>query len=91
MPFYSIERINVSLNEPFEDGEHILYVNGAYRGDDEIGKLMHDFSCSNPDDMIDGDMAEVARYYKENEEGCKRSCVTSVMHGPKRSGEGSYV
>lgn len=91
MPFYSIERINVSLNEPFEDGEHILYVNGAYRGDDEIGKLMHDFSCSNPDDMINSDMAEVARYYKENEEGCNRSCVTSVMHGPKRSGEGSYV
>ena len=80
LPFYSIERINVSLNEPFEDGEHILYVNGAYRGDDEIGKLMHDFSCSNPDDMINSDMAEVARYYKENEEGCKRSCVTSVMH-----------
>lgn len=91
LPFYSIERINVSLNEPFEDGEHILYVNGAYRGDDEIGKLMHDFSCSNPDDMINSDMAEVARYYKENEEGCNRSCVTSVMHGPKRSGEGSYV
>ena len=62
LPFYSIERINVSLNEPFEDGEHILYVNGAYRGDDEIGKLMHDFSCSNPDDMINSDMAEVARY-----------------------------
>ena len=74
MPFYSIERINVSLNEPFEDGEHILYVNGAYRGDDEIGKLMHDFSCSNPDDMINSDMAEVARYYKENEEGVEAMC-----------------
>ena len=74
LPFYSIERINVSLNEPFEDGEHILYVNGSYRGDDEIGKLMHDFSCSNPDDMIDGDMAEVARYYKENEEGVEAMC-----------------
>ena len=74
LPFYSIERINVSLNEPFEDGEHILYVNGTYRGDDEIGKLMHDFSCSNPDDMINSDMAEVARYYKENEEGVEAMC-----------------
>ena len=30
---------------------HILYVNGKYRGDDEVGKLMHDFSCTDPDDM----------------------------------------
>ena len=30
---------------------HILYVNGKYRGDGEVGKLMHDFSCTDPDDM----------------------------------------
>lgn len=30
----------------FGDGSHILYVNGKYRGNDEIGKLMHDFSCT---------------------------------------------
>ena len=35
----------------FGDGSHIIYVNGKYRGNDEIGKLMHDFSCTNPDDM----------------------------------------
>ena len=33
------------------DGSHIIYVNGKYRGNDEIGKLMYDFSCTNPDDM----------------------------------------
>lgn len=32
-------------------GEDVLYVNGKYRGDDEVGKLMHDFSCTDPDDM----------------------------------------
>ncbi len=32
----------------FNDGEHILYVDGEYRGDDEIGDLMHDFNCSDP-------------------------------------------
>lgn len=26
-------------------------MNGKYRGDDEVGKLMHDFSCTDPDDM----------------------------------------
>ncbi len=40
--FYPIERINLSTNELFNDGEHILYINGSYRGDDELGRLMHD-------------------------------------------------
>ena len=49
----------------FGDGSHILYVNGKYRGNDEIGKLMHDFSCSNPDDMNYEALAKKARYYKQ--------------------------
>jgi len=74
LPMYPIERMNVLLDKPFADGEHILYVNGAYRGDDDIGKLMHDFSCANPDEMIDSDMAEVTRYYKESEKGVATMC-----------------
>ena len=66
LPVYPVERMNVHLNVPFNDGGHILYVNGAYRGDDDIGRLMHDFLCSNPDDMYDSDMAEAARHCKEN-------------------------
>lgn len=74
LPFYPIERMNILLDKAFEDGEHILYVNGAYRGNDEIGKLMHDFSCSNPNDMIDEDMAAATRYYKETEKGVETVC-----------------
>ena len=74
LPFYPIERMNMAINEPFGDGEHILYVNGAYRGDDEIGKLMHDFSCSDPDDMFNEDLADKTRYFKETEEGVEVVC-----------------
>ena len=35
---------------------------------------MHDFTCSNPDDMIDRDIANIARYYKETEEGVQEMC-----------------
>jgi hypothetical protein len=69
-----VERINVALGESFGDGEHILYVNGAYRGEDEIGHLMHDFSCPDPDDMLDKDFAKVSKYYKENQEGVEAMC-----------------
>ena len=64
----------MATGELFGDGEHILYVNGTYRGDDEIGNLMHDFSCSDPDDMINQDLADRTRYYKENEEGVLTVC-----------------
>lgn len=73
-PFYRIERMNLDADISFDDGEHILYINGTYRGDDEIGNLMHDFCCSNPNDMKDKDMADITRYYKETEEGVSAVC-----------------
>lgn len=72
--FYPIERVNMSTNELFNDGEHILYVNGQFRDDSDIGKLMHDFFCWNPDDMNFDLLKETARYYKENPEGVEIMC-----------------
>ena len=53
----------------FGDGSHIMYVNGKYRGNDEIGKLMYDFSCTNPEDMNYEVLAKKARYFKQDEKG----------------------
>lgn len=50
---------------PFEDGLHILYVNGEYRGKDSLGDLMHDSSCPNPDDMKYEELVKKVRYYKQ--------------------------
>lgn len=58
----------------FGDGSHILYINGKYRGNDEIGKLMHDFSCTNPDDMNYEALAKKARYFKQDEKGVATLC-----------------
>ena len=60
--------------ELFGDGSHIIYVNGKYRGNDEIGKLMHDFSCTNPDDMHYEALANKARYFKQDEKGVAAMC-----------------
>ncbi|MDE7477767.1 MAG: Rpn family recombination-promoting nuclease/putative transposase [Lachnospiraceae bacterium] len=73
-PLYPIERMNLTAGNFFEDGEHILYVNGEYRGDSELGKLMHDFNCMNADDMNFELVAERTRYFKENPEGVSRMC-----------------
>ncbi len=58
----------------FGNGSHILYVNGQYRGNDEIGKLMHDFSCTNPDDMNYEVLAKKAMYFKQDKEGVSVMC-----------------
>lgn len=74
-PIYPVERY-ITIGEEkvlFGDGSHILYVNGKYRGDDEVGKLMHDFSCTDPDDMNYEILAKKARYFKQDEKGRKRS------------------
>ena len=71
---YLIERINLTINRPFEDGEHILYVNGEYRGKSDLGKLMHDFNCTNAADMNYEIMAERTRYLKENPRGVNEMC-----------------
>ena len=75
-PIYPVERY-VAIGENkvlFDDGSHIIYVNGKYRGNDEIGKLMHDFSCTNPDDMNYEALAKKARYYKQDKKGVAAMC-----------------
>ena len=75
-PIYPVERyVTIGDNKVlFGDGSHILYVNGKYRGNDEIGKLMHDFSCTNPDDMNYEVLAKKARYFKQDKEGVATMC-----------------
>ena len=69
-----IERINFDTGKPFEDGEHILYVNGEYRGESNLGKLMHDFNCTQASDMNFELMADRTRYLKENPKGVSEMC-----------------
>ncbi len=75
-PIYPVERyVTIGNNKVlFGDGSHILYVNGKYRGNDEIGRLMHDFSCTNPNDMNYEALAKKARYFKQDEEGVAVMC-----------------
>ncbi len=75
---HRIERVDMdSEGKPlFGDGEHILYVNGAYRGDSDIGRLMHDFCCDNPDKMYFDLIRTSAKYYKEDKKGV--STMSSV-------------
>ena len=74
-PIYFIERQIVNIGEPFDDGEHIIYVNGAARnGTTSLSRLMHDFFCTDPDDMHYKTLADKARYFKKDEKGVAAMC-----------------
>lgn len=74
LPMYHINRIIEETGEKFGDEAHILYVNGAYRDESPIGILMHDFSCTDPDDIQYKTLAERVRYFKEDEKGVAAMC-----------------
>jgi hypothetical protein len=71
---YPVNKMLGGISIPFEDRQHILYVNASYKGDDDIGRLMHDFLCSDPDDMYTEMLAEKARYLKTDPKGVDIMC-----------------
>lgn len=73
-PIYHIDRYIKEAEEYFNDGSHIIYVNAAYKADTELGKLMHDFSVTEPDDMNFKVLANAANYYKRTRRAY-RLCV----------------
>ena len=69
LPVYHIDRCVKETGKDFGDGSHIIYVNGRYEGDDEMGRLMHDFKSTRSSDMYNAELAKGLRQYKETEEG----------------------
>lgn len=75
LPMYHIERIIRESGTLFNDGSHIIYVNGAYRNDeDPVGQLMHDFRSTKASDMFYSELAKQVRYFKETEGGQQKVC-----------------
>lgn len=74
LPLYHIDRTCIETGKSIEDEAHIVYVNGTYVGDSEIGKLIHDFKCTDADDMYYALLARKVRFYKEDEKGVAIMC-----------------
>ena len=68
------EQVEKETGESFEDGAHIIYVNSQIKNETELGKLMHDFSCTNAEDMNYSVLADRVRYFKEDEKGVSTMC-----------------
>ena len=69
LALYRYDRYCEQKEEYLEDGTLIIYVNGQYRGNDSLGKLMSDFNCTNADDMVYTELAEWVVLYKKRKDG----------------------
>lgn len=74
-------------NLPFDDGCNIMYINGDYRGDNSLGKLMHDFSTPNADEMFFDELASKVRFHKQDEQGVEMASKIVEEYGDIRAAE----
>jgi hypothetical protein len=80
---YKIERKFLDNNDLFNDGNHIIYVNGEYDGNDALGKLIHDFKCKDYKEMYYKELREGVKYFKE-EEGREEMCESIENYANKK-------
>ena len=92
LPVYRVTKILNIQDElgnslPFDDDCNIMYINGEYKGDDPLGKLMHDFSTSNADEMFYKELADRMRFLKQDEEGIEMASKIVEEYGDIRAAE----
>lgn len=91
LPIYTINRYIEEANmTPFEDKAHIIYVNGDYDDDSPLGKLMHDFKCTQPKDMYYPNLAERAHYLKDTEGGYDNMCKIMEESNKEAARQNTY-
>lgn len=73
-PIYHVDKTVRETGKPYDDGSYTIYVNGTYKGNDDFGKLAHDFNCKKADDIYFKPLAEGVRHFKETEEGRDTMC-----------------
>ena len=74
-PIYYIERTIRGDDVQFDDGSHIIYVNGSKKTKDTaLGKLMSDLYCKDASEMCYEELSGRVRQFKETEEGVNDMC-----------------
>ena len=73
-PVYHIDRTIKETGAEFGDRAHIIYANGAYRGESDIGRLMADFRTADPKEMHFSALADRVKSLKYSERGVRNMC-----------------
>ena len=94
LAIYRADRTVLETGKPLNDGSHIIYVNGMYKGNDEIGKLIQDFHAKTSENMHYKELADGVHHFKETEEGRDIVCESVRKYAEqesKKSAEASRI
>ena len=74
LPIYHVDHTVRETGTFFNNQAHIVYVNSQIKDETALGKLMHDFFCTNSKDMNYPILARRVRYFKEDTKGVAAMC-----------------
>lgn len=74
LPIYHIYRMVEETGTVFNDQSHIIYVNSQIKDETALGKLMHDFFCTDAKDMFYPVLANRVQYFKQDAKGVATMC-----------------
>lgn len=74
---YPVEKHFKNTDIPYDDGQHILYVNAAVNDGTETARLMQYFKSTDPSDMSHGDLSQRVHLLKCEEGGYQEMCEIS--------------
>ena len=72
--FFDYDAHNHNIPQKYLDCDIIMEMLSTFDNETELGKLMYDFSCTDPKDMYYKILADRVRYFKEDEEGVLTMC-----------------
>ena len=67
---FTDEKGNIRHVKPFNDGSHIIYINGECEDTtSDLGRIIHDFHCVKADEMLCEELRKPAEYFKNKKKG----------------------
>lgn len=81
---YHVDRIVKETKKSFGDEAHIIYVNSKIQNNTVLGRLMHDFYCTDAKDIKNRKLAKRVKFFKEDKEGVK--IMSNVFEKIKNEG-----
>ena len=84
LPVYHLSRFVEETGKKVNDGSNIIYVNGTYAGNDDLGKLLADFQQPDASKINFKELADGVRYFKE-EGGRVDMCEAVEKYAEKKS------
>ena len=74
---YLVKKYFENTDIPYDDGQHIMYVNAAINDGTKTANLMQYFKTADPDDMNHGDLSKRVHLLKCEEGGYQEMCEVS--------------